>query len=573
MAPSLIAPKHQHLSPNSPSSSTVNLPHSSSAAAELGCVNCRCSSGKDANESTHVDDPSQNLVHAMSNLSLNPHFKSLNLDLHLLHDNITIDRIPKLPPCNISFAPLTPEAKSADSFHQSSLIPEKMPPSFVQPHPPFHVYPSRVRDIRELTKPGAYKRAFHFEIDVSDYPLPEGEQWMVGGSFGLMAPNSDDAVSHLLHLLHVPPDVADAPVLLKTNGGRWPTIWAEDMARELPTTRRELLKWSSDFMSVPPKKQLIRLLAEYAESPAEKQILLFLVSRLGQRAFCDLRANNNVTLLTLLEAFSSVKLPLDHLLSILPQLMPRWYSLSNDPAQHNGILEFAVALVEIEKAGGGIRYGIGSGFLYRLAKQWMDGKRDLILPMYRGLHRNAFVTHFTSDGPMCLIGTGVGIAPFRGFVQRRLMNASCAGKVWIFHGCRDSELDELYHGEWEHRNDDSRSDSSNSVSNQNNTEVDALEFHNDPREGPHHLVVESRSCKRVYVQDELRQKGDIVWNVLNHPNGKIYLCGGKQGLLRGVDDALRDICMKFGSMSHSEASNQLATWQNPLSLKYIKEIW
>ncbi|WBW74248.1 methionine synthase reductase [Schizosaccharomyces osmophilus] len=573
MAPSVISQKHQHLYPNPPSSSTVNIPHSSSSAAELGCVNCRCSSNKDANESAHLNDPSQTLADSMSSLVLNPHFQSLNLDLRLLHDNITIDRIPKLPARNVSFTPLTPEAKAADSSHPSPLIPEKMPPSFVQPHPPFHVYPSPVTNIRELTKPNAYKRAFHFEIDVSNYPLPDGEEWMVGGSFGLMAPNDDAVVNHLLLLLQIPNDVADAPILLKTNGGRWPTIWAEDMARELPTTRRELLKWSSDFMSAPPKKQLIRLLAEYAENPTEKQILLFLVSRLGQRAFCDLRANNNVTLLTLLEAFPSVKLPLDHLLSVLPQLMPRWYSLSNDPAQHNGILEFAVALVEIEKVGGGVHYGIGSGFLYHLAKQWMDGKRDLVLPMFRGLHRNAFVTHFTSDGPMCLIGTGVGIAPFRGFVQRRLMNASCAGKVWIFHGCRNSELDELYHGEWENQSENSGLDSPGSPAKQNNTEVDALEFHNDPKEGPHHMVVESRSHRKVYVQDELRMKGDIVWNVLNHPNGKIYLCGGKQGLLRGVDEALKDICMQYGSMSQNEAANQLATWQNPLSLKYIKEIW
>ena len=51
---------------------------------------------------------------------------------------------------------------------------------------------------------------------------------------------------------------------------------------------------------------------------------------------------------------------------------------------------------------------------------------DLRIPMFRGLMANPLVRELIADGPislvdpMLLISAGVGIAPFRGFVQRRL---------------------------------------------------------------------------------------------------------------------------------------------------------
>lgn len=56
---------------------------------------------------------------------------------------------------------------------------------------------------------------------------------------------------------------------------------------------------------------------------------------------------------------------------------------------------------------------------------------------------NPLAREFASDGPMLLIGAGVGVAPFCGFVQRRLRSANCANKVWVLQGVRDSLLDEL----------------------------------------------------------------------------------------------------------------------------------
>jgi len=312
------------------------------------------------------------------------------------------------------------------------------PPNFVQPHPPYNVFSAKIFSARELTRPGAEKRTYHFDLDVTDYPQEGGVDFKVGGAIGVVAPNEASMVDELMDLLLIPRFLRDRPVLLKTESGRWPTVWGDEAARELVTTRRDLLTWCSDIQSYPPTKPLLRLLAEYASNPDEKKLLNFLCSADGQGAFCDLRTGTHITINQLLHAFPSSKPPLDHLLSQLQTLMPRFYSLSNDPHEScisaagcTRLIEIAVTVHETRNWTNGNRTGVGSGFFERQAQKFIEAEQkgeeiDLRIPMFKGLMANPLAREFVSDGPMLLIGAGVGVAPFRGFVQRRLKNANCA---------------------------------------------------------------------------------------------------------------------------------------------------
>lgn len=150
----------------------------------------------------------------------------------------------------------------------------------------------------------------------------------------------------------------------------------------------------------------------------------------------SLRTGLHISLIQLLQAFPSSRPPLDHLLCNLPTLMPRFYSLSNDPHdskfENRRIIEVAVTVHEHEERWRkGKRTGVGSGFFERCARKIIDeGASDVRIPMFKGLMANPLARQFKADGPMLLIGAGVGIAPFRGFVQRRLQNANCVNKVW-----------------------------------------------------------------------------------------------------------------------------------------------
>jgi sulfite reductase alpha subunit-like flavoprotein len=413
------------------------------------------------------------------------------------------------------------------------------PPSFVQPHPPHHVCPVRIHNTRELTRAGAEKRTFHFDLDVSDYPEEEGFDFKVGGAIGISAPNDTSVVDEILDLLYIPKFLREKPVLLRTTKGRWPTVWGDDKARELVTTRRDLLTWCSDVQSYPPTKPILRILAEYASEENERKILLYLCSAEGQGVFCDFRTGLHVTLAQVLMAFPSARPPLDLLLSALQTLMPRFYSLSNDPhdaretrdGKQHRIIEIAVTVHETADWRTGSRSGVSSGFLQRQALKYIEAQANgnpapiVHVPMFKGLMANPLAKQFATEGPMLLIGAGVGIAPFRGFVQRRLKTATCANKVWVIQGVRDSLLDELYSGEWGVHEDEVK------------------------------RVVQSRKGESRYVQEEVKHQADLVWQIVNSVDGRVFVCGSSKGMGEGVEQSLIEVAMQKGNLGEEEARN------------------
>lgn len=464
----------------------------------------------------------------------NDAFRSLKIPLGPLSLDSNLTDICPLPDVTIYF-----ESLSKDTTTETSTV-YKHPPPFVTPHPPYEVYSAKIHGSRELTRKGAEKRTYHFDLDVTDYPVEGGDvDFVVGGAIGIQAPNSDEVVNELFTLLNIPKFIRDRQILLKTTGGRWPTIWGDEKARELITTRRELLTWCSDVQSYPPTKPLFRLLADYATEPNEKKILMYLAAAQGQAAFCDLRTGPHITINQILSAFPSSSPPLAHLLSVLNTLMPRFYSLSQDPCltavsseeNKRRLIEIAVTVHEAPNWRGGPRTGVGSGFLERIARKVQAGEAegkniadlDLRIPMFRGLMSNPLAREFVTDGPMLLIGAGVGIAPFRGFVQRRLKSANCANKVWVLQGVRDSLLDELYKGEW-------------------GVEEDQVK-----------KVVQSRKGEGRYVQEEVRHQADLVWFIINALDGRVFVCGSSQGMGEGVENALVDVAMDKGKISREQA--------------------
>jgi len=490
----------------------------------------------------------------------NAAFKSLQLKIRPLALDTELTGVPALSVPTVSFD----SVPSSEPKHVTTVYTQ--PPEFVQPHPPYRVFSAPVHNARELTNPGAAKRTFHFDLDVTDYPDEGGVDFKVGGAIGICPPNEATMVEEIFDLLGIPKFLRDKPVLLRTTGGRWPTIWGDEQARELVTTRRELLTWCSDIQSNPPTKPLLRLLAEYASAPNEKKILTYLVSSQGQATFCDLRTGPHITISQLLNAFPSSKPPLPDLLSVLKQLMPRFYSLSNDPhisssrsasnCEGRRLIEMAVTVHETPDWRDGVRTGVGSGYLERVAETFMQSESSrqttrpptptstnasrpttppsptssssssaLRVPMFRGLMANPLSREFVSDGPMMLIGAGVGMAPFRGFILNRLKKANCANKIWLLQGVRDAGLDEIYHGELgSHERDIKR-------------------------------VVQSRRARgheARYVQDEVRLQADVVWFVVNAVDGRVFVCGSSKGMGEGVREALVDVAMQKGGLNREQ---------------------
>ena len=136
-----------------------------------------------------------------------------------------------------------------------------------------------------------------------------------------------------------------------------------------------------------------------------------------------------------LEQFPSVLVAPSLLLSQLPLLQPRFYSISSSPLAHPGEVHLTLAVVQF-KAG---RDGTGplrSGF----CSSWLNSRQpgDLI-PVF---HRVAQNFHLPENKvlPVIMVGSGTGIAPLRGFWYQRSAemqglpppksNSKVTGSLW-----------------------------------------------------------------------------------------------------------------------------------------------
>ena len=280
-----------------------------------------------------------------------------------------------------------------------------------------------------------------------------------------------------------------------------------------------------------------------------------------------------------------------------------FYSLSNDPhvsSDREGLagrrlIEVAVTVHETPNWRSGPRTGVGSGFLERLAHAFIDAEaaakdsglatftHGLHVPMFRGLMANPLSKQFQSaDGPMMLIGAGVGMAPFRGFILNRLRNANCASKIWLVQGVRDAKVDELYSGELgkyeaqikkvvqsragRHAHARRPTKAFSDVS------LPTLRVNAAAAAEPASSTTDTEApSESRYVQDEVRQQADVVWDVINAVDGRVFVCGSSKGMGEGVEAALRDVAVARGGMSEQGAK---AFWDEMREAgKYIAETW
>jgi sulfite reductase alpha subunit-like flavoprotein len=540
----------------------------------------------------------------------NDAFRFLNVNVEGLSADAELTKTVELPQQKVSFGALRRQSISEkfpdeDEHEHNEDSVKVYPPEYMKPHPPYSIFNAPIYGARELTKPGAEKRTYHFDIDVTEYPEEGGVDFKVGGAVGICPPNDPYVVNDIMDQLGIPKFQRDKPVRLFTNGGRWPTIWGEEEARELVTTRREVLTWTVDISSTAPTKPLLRVLAEHATDANEKKILTYLCSAQGQGAFCDLRTGSHITLQQLLRAFPSSKPPLEALCGVLTQLMPRFYSLSNDPhvsSARDGLagrrlIEVAVTVHETATEVTDKRTGVGSGFLERIAQRFIKAEQEaqeeadskgycilpgiagrklnLQVPMFRGLMANPLSKEFASDGPMVLIGAGVGMAPFRGFILNRLKNANCANKIWLIQGIRDSMLDEIYRGELgDHESEIKKVVQSRAQHPPPAAADDQVDMEPEISEDePAKVVPDTRKQKKVakYVQDEVRLQADIVWFVINSLDGRIFVCGSTKGMGEGVEQALIDVAMDKGNLDYETARQFWKDKQD--AMQYIAETW
>ncbi|KAK7079598.1 Nitric oxide synthase, brain, partial [Halocaridina rubra] len=164
-------------------------------------------------------------------------------------------------------------------------------------------------------------------------------------------------------------------------------------------------------ITTPPTPNFLHLLAEYAHDNDQR-------TRLDQLAtdpheYEEWKHLRYPHLKEVLEEFPSVSVDAGLLVTHLPFLGPRFYSISSSPDAHPDEIHVTVAVVQYrtEHGRGPVHFGVCSNFL----KEVSPGDHVELFV------RSAPSFHLPKDPtvPIILVGPGTGIAPFRGFWHHR----------------------------------------------------------------------------------------------------------------------------------------------------------
>ncbi|NXB58269.1 NOS3 protein, partial [Struthidea cinerea] len=152
------------------------------------------------------------------------------------------------------------------------------------------------------------------------------------------------------------------------------------------------------------------------------------------------------TLPEVLDEFPSVALPAALLLSQLPLLQPRYYSISSAPGAHPGEIHLTVAVVTYhsENGQGPLHYGVCSTWLARLQPG------DTVPAFIRGLGTWGHGDGGTSGQGGLQAGVSGAVGTW-GVVTRGLCPPAGGplGPMVLVFGCRSSTLDHIYREEME----------------------------------------------------------------------------------------------------------------------------
>ncbi|XP_022086343.1 nitric oxide synthase, brain-like isoform X1 [Acanthaster planci] len=306
-----------------------------------------------------------------------------------------------------------------------------------------------------------------------------------------------------------------------------------------PCSLRYALLHLLDITST-PSPMFLKTLSLHARSPLEQKQLSTLGELLeehvrqrktdkGSAVYDEWLYSSFPNLAEILEAFPTLRVPASLLLTLLPLLRPRYYSISSSPEMYPGEVHITVAVVQYKsKVSGAVRRGVCS--------TWLDSLNDNdVVPVFI---RKAPSFRMPEDqtAPMILVGPGTGIAPYRSFWQQRQHDREAAGQpeggrfgdITLVFGCRHSKLDDLYQEE--------------------------KMFSKEEGALTNVWTAYSREVylPRTYVQDLLQKNGQKVYETICGRRGHIYVCGDAT-MAAGVRVAIETIIAKQGEVTKEKA--------------------
>ncbi len=392
-------------------------------------------------------------------------------------------------------------------------IAEPTPPPAARPaHSRQNPFVAEVIAHDPLTRPGSLKDTRHFVLNLEG----SGLTYTPGDSLGALGQNPPELVEEVLALLQF-----DADEVVTNRGS------------ELTTFRRALLK---DFTLNRASRKILSGIAERIEQGEKRNWLMEILDNgpllseyVDSRDYVDI-----------LKEFRSVRFENPQaFLDQLSPIAPRLYSIASSPNAHPGHVHLCIAVVRYETHGRA-KKGLVSGYFADHAGVFVKS-----VPVYVQESRS-FRLPADPARDIIMVGPGAGIAPFRAFMEHRIL-AGAPGRNWLFFGEQHRATDFLYGDEllaWRQAGKLHRLD---------------LAFSRD-------------QDRKIYVQHRMLEHARDLWDWLQR-GAYFYVCGDARRMARDVHQTLIDIAQKEGAISAEAAAEYVNVTLMKSEKRYLRDIY
>jgi sulfite reductase (NADPH) flavoprotein alpha-component len=349
-------------------------------------------------------------------------------------------------------------------------------------------YFARVKRKVRLTGEDSLKDVYHVELDIAD----SGFTYEPGDNVGVFGNNPEELVQRILEFTGLD---GQTEVALKE--------WALPLETAL-RNRLEINILTS------------HMLASYHELTNSDALGELLADEEKLDAY--LYGHDVLDMLTDFPA----KLTASQLVSVLPELSPRLYSIASSQKVYPDEVHVTVVAVRYRNRERD-RQGTCSTFL---TDRVVEGSW---IPIF--VDRNlGFKMPEELNAPMIMVGAGTGVAPYRSFIQQR-KGENVHADSWLFFGEQHKNSDYLYRDDWERYRQQGVL-----------TEL-SLAFSRDQEQ-------------KVYVQHRMVEKSRELYDWLQK-GAYLYVCGDKRYMARDVHETLKTIVATEGNIEPDQAEDFL----------------
>ncbi|KAK4898354.1 NAPDH-dependent diflavin reductase [Elasticomyces elasticus] len=433
-------------------------------------------------------------------------------------------------------------------------------------------YTARLLSNKRLTAPDHFQ-----DVRLLDLHLEEPYDYYPGAVAVVYPKNFPADVQDFIDLMAWQ-DFADKPLNVISTASQQ---LSPSPLRHLDLTHTQLtLRWLLenvlDIMSI-PRRSFFASLAHFVGTATEdeayqRERLLELANPELIDELWDYTTRPKRTILEVMMDFTMLKIPFEYVLTVLPMIKGRQFSIASGGAQRldaggsSRRVELLVAIADPPSPI--IKYRRRYGVCTRYVSSLQPGQQITIglQPGYLDVKAEEMSV------PILMIGPGTGVAPMRSMIHQRLawarsVGSRTAGKrlegdVLLF-GCRSESADYFFKDEWH-----------DLVEREGLTVWTAF---SRPQTSSHAGVAgatngDRTATRKQYVQDKIHEHASRVYEMLVKQNGKVYVCGSSGNMPKSVREAIVDVFVECGaSMAREQAEAYVDGMER--EGRYKQETW